>query len=212
MENMKYVNGFIAEIKELTTKTGNPYKRITIVGEDETKVEASAFITDEITKDKYDALQEAAIFKFQITEKGIYKNITNVSDIEKEVESSLRSKTNEFKSEVTEPQHNNSDFYINLGGKTYVTQKGLLNEAHKKNIFSIETEMIDFKDGEIAIVKATAKTEDGRTFTGYGDATKDNVNKMIVKHLLRMAETRAINRSLRLLTNIGVTSIEELEN
>lgn len=103
-----------------------------------------------------------------------------------------------------------SNFVINFRGKEYVTHQGLLNEAHKKGLISIETELIvgPSEDGLI-VFKATAKTKD-KTFTCYGDASKNNVNSMIVPHVMRMAETRAINRTLRLLTNIGMTSIEEL--
>src|SRR5699024_2215265 len=60
------------------------------------------------------------------------------------------------------------------------------------------------------IIKATATTDDGKTFDGYGDANNSNVNRMVAIHLIRMAETRAKARALRDLTNIGMTAIEEI--
>ena len=47
-------------------------------------------------------------------------------------------------------------------------------------------------------------------FSGYGDASAANVGRMIAPHIIRMAETRAVARALRLACNIGMTSREEL--
>jgi len=60
------------------------------------------------------------------------------------------------------------------------------------------------------IFKATVTGERG-TFTGYGDACKGNVGTMIVKDMMRMAETRAKARALRDYNNIGMCSAEELD-
>lgn len=119
--------------------------------------------------------------------------------------------------------------YIKLQGRNFVTHAGLLDEAHKKGLMKIETEVInvektDFKEGPV-IIKATVnmtqktgeKDKDGnkfyvhKQFTGIGDASKENVNSNVSKHIIRMGETRAINRALRLAVNIGMTSIDELE-
>ncbi len=104
-------------------------------------------------------------------------------------------------------------FIVNLQGKEFVTYEGLLDVAHQMKLKSIETELIQIpnsENGNTCIAKAVAKTEDGKEFHGYGDADPSNVNKLIARHLIRMAETRAKARALRDLTNIGMTAFEEL--
>ena len=107
---------------------------------------------------------------------------------------------------------------VTLQGKPFITYDGLLDMAHQMGLESIKTEMISFENG-VAIFKATAtavlKTESGTNvsrveFDGYGDADNSNVNSMIAKHKIRMAETRAKARALRDLTNVGMCSVEEL--
>ena len=95
---------------------------------------------------------------------------------------------------------------VQLQGKDFITYDGLLDMAHQMGLLSIETELVD-KDPYI--FRAVAKTET-QTFTGYGDADNENVNKMIAKHKIRMAETRAKARALRDLTNVGMCSVEEM--
>jgi len=95
---------------------------------------------------------------------------------------------------------------VQLQGKDFITYDGLLDMAHQMGLVSIETELID-KDPYI--FKAVAMTETQK-FTGFGDADDGNVNKMIAKHKIRMAETRAKARALRDLTNVGMCSVEEM--
>lgn len=107
----------------------------------------------------------------------------------------------------------NENFIINLQGKSFVTYEGLLDLAHQKNLRSIEVELIQIpsKDNNMtAICKATAITDEGK-FVDYGDANPQSVNSTIVPHLIRMASTRAKARTLRDLTNVGMTAIEELK-
>lgn len=104
-------------------------------------------------------------------------------------------------------------FIVNLQGKEFVTYEGLLDLAHQMDLTSITTNIVQFPSAENnnqCIMKATAITGGGKHFEGHGDADPSNVNKMIAKHLIRMAETRAKARALRDLTNIGMTAIEEL--
>src|ERR671933_1459043 len=107
------------------------------------------------------------------------------------------------------------EFLITRHGKQYVLFSGLLDEAHDRGLKGIDTELIQVPtedNGHVAVVKATAEMEDGRTFSGIGDASPDNVGRNIVPHIIRMAETRAKARSLRDAVNVGATALEELSD
>jgi hypothetical protein len=103
-------------------------------------------------------------------------------------------------------------FITQISGKDFITYEGLLNEFHKNGGQSITTELVSKKLGEetFFIFKAIVSGERG-LYEGYGDACKGNVNPMIVKHMMRMAETRAKARALRDYNNIGMCSAEELD-
>ena len=104
------------------------------------------------------------------------------------------------------------EYMIERQGKRFVLYAGLLEEAHSRGLRSIETDLLQVPDagnGEVAIVKAVVRTEDGK-FTGIGDASPQNVNRNIAPHVIRMAETRAKARALRDAINVGVTAFEEL--
>lgn len=103
-------------------------------------------------------------------------------------------------------------FIVKLQGKDFVTYEGLLDLAHQKGLKSIKTEIIQIPNEEnkgTCIVKAVCITDEGE-FHGIGDASPASVNRMIVPHLIRMAETRGKARAMRDLTNVGMTAIEEL--
>ncbi len=104
------------------------------------------------------------------------------------------------------------EYMIERQGKRFVLYAGLLEEAHARGLRSIETELLQIpvaENGEVAIARAIVRTEDGK-FTGIGDASPQNVGRMIAPHIIRMAETRAKARALRDAINVGVASIEEL--
>lgn len=107
------------------------------------------------------------------------------------------------------------EFLITRSGKQYVLFAGLLDEAHQNGLRGIDTELVQIPTNEnsnVAVVKATVEMEDGRTFSGIGDASPENVGRNIVPHIIRMAETRAKARALRDAVNVGVTALEELSD
>ena len=116
-------------------------------------------------------------------------------------------------------------FIVKLQGKEFVLFAGLQVLARELGLKSVSTELVSIDkdsqttiDGEqtvitkatgLTIFKATVSGDMG-TFTSYGDASPKNVGRMIAPHLIRMAETRAIARALRLYCSIGICSLEEL--
>jgi hypothetical protein len=101
---------------------------------------------------------------------------------------------------------------IQRDGKDFVLFTGLLNEAHERGLKGVNTTLVQIPselNGMVAIVHATATMAEG-TFSGIGDASPTNVTRMLVPAIIRMAETRAVARALRLATNIGTTAFEEL--
>ena len=104
------------------------------------------------------------------------------------------------------------EFIVERNGRSFVLYAGLLDLAHERGLKSVTTTLVQIPsdlNGQMAIVHATVETSQG-TFTGLGDAAPDNVSRMMVPHLIRMAETRAKARALRDAVNVGVTALEEL--
>jgi hypothetical protein len=104
------------------------------------------------------------------------------------------------------------EYIIERQGKQFVLYEGLLDEAHQQGLCRISTTLIQVPhqdNGNVAIVAAEIETSKG-TFSGIGDASPGNVGRLIVPHIVRMAETRAKARALRDAVNIGVTALEEL--
>lgn len=105
-------------------------------------------------------------------------------------------------------------------GKDFVAYAGLLDAAHEAGLLSIRTELVQrpSPDNEMtAICYATVTMLDSqrgeplrREFSGIGDANPANVGRMIIPHIIRMAETRAKARALRDAINVGVAAVEEL--
>tara|TARA_R110002020_G_scaffold322296_1_gene538108 strand:+ start:5393 stop:5926 length:534 start_codon:yes stop_codon:yes gene_type:complete len=99
---------------------------------------------------------------------------------------------------------------ITLQGRDYITHNELVQAASAAGLQTSTTEIIHLDlEGRTAVVKATISGERG-TFEGLGDAMPDNVGRNIAPHFLRMAETRAISRALRLYLGRGDTVAEEL--
>src|SRR5438874_1815871 len=102
------------------------------------------------------------------------------------------------------------EFIVERQGNTFVLYAGLLDQAHAEGLKSIRTTLVQTPselNGQTAIVTAEVETSRG-TFAGLGDASPGNVNRMIVPHLLRMAETRAKARALRDAINVGMCALE----
>ena len=123
--------------------------------------------------------------------------------------------------EGLEAAHIDRRFVIKRDGKDYVLVNGLIDMLHQLSggCFDIATQVVQVpspNNGEVAVVTATVRVYDPgsarvlRAASGIGDAGPASVNRMIAPHSLRMAETRAIGRALRLITNIGMTALEEL--
>ncbi len=92
----------------------------------------------------------------------------------------------------------------------YTTHEQLVAGAASEGITTITTELLAYNvEQGWAIVQATAVGERG-TFQGLGDCTPNNANRGIAPHFVRMAETRAVNRALRLYLGQGMVSLEEL--
>lgn len=101
------------------------------------------------------------------------------------------------------------EFVIDRQGKSFVLFAGLMDLAHERGLMNISTTALKLEPG-LAIFSATVGFADGRLFQATGDATPENVGRNIAPHYVRMGETRAIARALRLALNIGAASLEEL--
>ena len=104
-------------------------------------------------------------------------------------------------------------FIKQIEGRDFALYSGLLDLAHQKNLASMEVELIQrptTENEQTAICKAIARTANGGIFIDVGDANPKNCNSKVVRHIIRMASTRAKARCLRDLTNIGMTCLEEL--
>lgn len=105
------------------------------------------------------------------------------------------------------------EFIKNLQGKEFVLMGGLLELAHQDGLSFTHTEILQFpsqNNDNTTIVRAIVRTGKGE-FSGIGDASPASVpNKSIAVHSIRMAETRAVARALRVATNVSMTAFEEL--
>jgi len=104
---------------------------------------------------------------------------------------------------------------IEIDGHQFVKFAGLLDLGHQKGIAQVEVDPIQLptkENGNFAICKATVVSKTGESFTDIGDANPLNCNSKVAKHLLRLASTRAIARSLRVFCNVSLTALEEISD
>ncbi len=110
---------------------------------------------------------------------------------------------------------------VTLQGRKYITYVGLQARLadQGKSIIGTDTEIVmnpyDSKnyDYRQAVVKVTMRIQKGDVvaeLSCVGDANTDNVSKNLAEATLRMAETRAQSRVLRIATRAPFTSFEEL--
>lgn len=99
-----------------------------------------------------------------------------------------------------------------VGETEAITYKGLLALAHEDGLRFVRSKLVQIPDetnGRTAVVTAVVGTRRG-VFAGVGDASPANVNRRIAPHIIRMAETRAVARALRIAVNVGEVALEEL--
>jgi hypothetical protein len=104
-------------------------------------------------------------------------------------------------------------FMTNIKGKDFALYAGVLDLATQKGLLKLEVELLQFptkENGSEAICRAVAESKTGEVFSDIGDANPKNCTEKIVKHLIRMASTRAKARALRDMCNIGIACIEEI--
>ena len=99
---------------------------------------------------------------------------------------------------------------IKLQGREFITFSGLLITAHSNGLKSITPTLISYDaQARAAVFSATVEGERG-CYTAHGDADEGNVKRGMQGAILRMAETRAVCRALRMYLGIGMTAREEL--
>jgi predicted nucleic acid-binding Zn finger protein len=106
-------------------------------------------------------------------------------------------------------------FITIIEGKEFVKYPGLLDLGHQKGISSIEVDIVQLptKENEkFAVCKAIVTSKTGEVFSDVGDASPQNCNSKVAKHVLRMSATRALARALRSYCAIGITCLSELED
>jgi hypothetical protein len=101
-----------------------------------------------------------------------------------------------------------------LENRWFVTHTGLIGLAQRRGCSGIAVSLLSkFCDRTTSrwVFKATVyKRNRTKGFVGYGDADPSNVSSRVEGAVLRIAETRAVNRALRKAYGIGLCSVEEL--
>jgi hypothetical protein len=103
------------------------------------------------------------------------------------------------------------EFLYEVEGATAIRWGGLLHIAHQAGLFSMEVDVVTVTP-EFAVMRATARFNDGGVWSDLGDATPANVSKKVGKHFIRMASTRAMARVCRLALNIPYVCSVELDD
>ena len=105
-------------------------------------------------------------------------------------------------------------FVDTIQGVPTVNRKGYAVIASKYGV-SVTAEPVTLPseaDFEYAEFKATATTEDGREYSGFGSAHVERQDGDDPHLLAELAETRAMKRATAWATGVGMTAVEELKN
>jgi hypothetical protein len=108
---------------------------------------------------------------------------------------------------------NADQFTDTIKGTVTINRQGYAVLAERFSI-SVEAEPVTLPSEtgfEYAEFRATATTEDGATYTGFGSAHVDRQDGDDQYLLAELAETRAMKRSCAWATGVGMTAVSELE-
>jgi hypothetical protein len=103
------------------------------------------------------------------------------------------------------------EFLYEIRGHTAILWGGLLHMAHAAGMHSMQVDVVTVTP-EYAVMRATARFNDGGEWSDIGDASPTNVGKQIAPHFIRMASTRAMARCLRTALNIPYVASCELSD
>jgi hypothetical protein len=102
-----------------------------------------------------------------------------------------------------------AEFLYERDGTTAIRWGGLLHLAHQTGLNSLSVEVVSVTK-DFALMRATARFNDGGEWSDIGDATPENVGKRMGHAFVRMASTRAMARALRLALDINYVCAVEL--
>src|SRR5277367_2420885 len=101
-----------------------------------------------------------------------------------------------------------------LERRWYVTHAGLLRLASRYQCNGIRVSPVrglcEPASGRWVFKATVFRSSNSRGFVGYGDADPSNTSVLVRGAVMRVAETRAVNRALRKAYGIGLCSVEEL--
>lgn len=103
------------------------------------------------------------------------------------------------------------EFLYDRHGTTAILWGGLLHMAHEAGMHSMTVDVVTVTP-EVAVMRATARFNDGGEWSDIGDAAPGNVGTRIAPHFIRMASTRAMARVLRLALDVPYVCSCELSD
>lgn len=103
-----------------------------------------------------------------------------------------------------------SEFLYDRKGTTAIRWGGLLHMAHAAGLCAMQVTVVTVST-DFAVMRATARFNDGGEWSDVGDATPGNVSKEMAPSFIRMASTRAMARCLRLALDVPYVCAVELD-